>query len=309
MYRYPYQAFPAVPFHYPQPNMHMRQQPTEQEIMQVLRTQHNNLYSQLEQAGMARGIVDYVFSLVVGFTLNQANTNQSADQIYRQFQQQIPWLNLLFRRFNVPQNLADRVLVRVIQITLNQLDNGGGEQPGDGWSGWENLGGTLTSAPTVASWQRNRLDVFARGTDQSLFHKYWNGRQWSNWSSLGGNLTSAPAAVSWGPNRIDVFARGQNQDLIHRWWNGSSWSNWESLGGTLTSGPAVSSTQRNRLEVFVRGNNRNLYLKTWNGSSWSNWQNLRGKLFSKPAAVSWGENRIDVFARGQNQNLIHLYPG
>ena len=67
----------------------------------------------------------------------------------------------------------------------------------------------------MSSWQQNRLDVFVRGTDNALYHKYWNGRQWIDWENLGGVLTSAPAAVSWGPNRIDVFARGQNQNLIH----------------------------------------------------------------------------------------------
>ena len=54
-----------------------------------------------------------------------------------------------------------------------------------------------------------------RGTDNALYHKYWNGSQWIDWENLGGVLTLAPAAVSWGPNRIDVFARGQNQNLIH----------------------------------------------------------------------------------------------
>ena len=46
------------------------------------------------------------------------------------------------------------------------------------WSQWEDLGGILTSAPTVSSWSEGRLDVFARGTDNSLIHKWWNG----NWS-------------------------------------------------------------------------------------------------------------------------------
>jgi hypothetical protein len=71
------------------------------------------------------------------------------------------------------------------------------------WSGWESLGGVLTSAPGVSSWSSGRLDLFARGTDNRLWHKWYSGG-WSGWESLGGILTSSPAAVSWGPNRTGI---------------------------------------------------------------------------------------------------------
>ena len=86
------------------------------------------------------------------------------------------------------------------------------------WSGWENLGGVLTSAPTVSSWSANRLDCFVRGTNNAMWHKWWNGAAWSGWENLGGVLTSAPGAVSWGPNRIDAFVRGTDNAMWHRWW-------------------------------------------------------------------------------------------
>jgi peptidoglycan hydrolase-like protein with peptidoglycan-binding domain len=81
------------------------------------------------------------------------------------------------------------------------------------WSAWESLGGVLTSAPDVSSWASGRLDGFVRGTDNALWHKWWNGSVWSGWESLGGVLSSGPAAVSWGPNRIDVFVRGTDNAL------------------------------------------------------------------------------------------------
>ena len=68
MNRYPYQPPHYGPGYYyyqqpPQPfYRHERQQPTVQGMMQILRTQHNNLYNQLEQAGMNRAIIDYIFS-------------------------------------------------------------------------------------------------------------------------------------------------------------------------------------------------------------------------------------------------------
>jgi peptidoglycan/xylan/chitin deacetylase (PgdA/CDA1 family) len=64
------------------------------------------------------------------------------------------------------------------------------------WSGWEDLGGVLTSAPTVASYASGHLDVFARGVDSQMWHKWWDGTRWNGWQPLGGTLTSAPATAA-----------------------------------------------------------------------------------------------------------------
>ncbi|MGK3985906.1 hypothetical protein WME99_22855 [Sorangium sp. So ce136] len=169
---------------------------------------------------------------------------------------------------------------------------------------WESLGGTLTSSPAVSSWGSGRLDVFARGADNALWHKWFQG-SWSGWESLGGSITSDPAAVSWSNGRIDVFARGTDNSLQHKWFQGG-WSTWESLGGTLTSGPAVSSWGSGRLDVFARGTDNSLQHKSFQ-SSWSAWESLGGSLTSDPAAVSWSNGRIDVFARGTDNGLTHKY--
>ena len=88
------------------------------------------------------------------------------------------------------------------------------------WMGWESQGGVLTSGPGASSWAPGRLDVFGRGTDSALWHKWYEGG-WGDWESLGGTLTSSPAAVSWGPGRIDVFARGTDSALWHTWYEGA----------------------------------------------------------------------------------------
>src|SRR5699024_11312838 len=142
--------------------------------------------------------------------------NLTANQIYNRFRNQVPWINAFLRQYNIPQNIINQILLQVIEITLEIVRNNG-QQPGDGWSNWESLGGVLMSAPAVASWQSNRLDVFARGTDQALYHIWWDGR-WSNWESLGGILTSQPAAVSWRPDRIHVTGRATDNTLYHIRW-------------------------------------------------------------------------------------------
>jgi spore germination protein YaaH len=167
------------------------------------------------------------------------------------------------------------------------------------------LGGRFTSSPAAASWGRNRLDVFGRGTDNVLYHAWGNGFAWSGWESLGGTLTEAPAVVSWGPGRLDVFVRGTDNGLWHRWYAGG-WSGWESLGGTLTGAPAVASWASGRLDVFARGTDNALYHR-WYAGGWSGWEPLGGQLASGPGAVSWGLNRIDVFARATDNSLLHRW--
>ena len=132
----------------------------------------------------------------------------------------------------------------------------------------------MTSAPGAVSWGFNRIDVFVKGTDNALWHKWWNGASWSGWESLGGVLTSAPTVSSWGDNRLDVFVKGTDNALWHKWWDGASWSNWKSLGGVLTSAPGAVSWGFNRIDVFVKGTDNALWHKWWNGASWSNWESL-----------------------------------
>ena len=128
-----------------------------------------------------------------------------------------------------------------------------------GWFGWENLGGYLTSSPTVSSWGPNRLDVFAKGGDSKLWHKYWNGTgQWGPWQRLNApavgfynNLSNQPAAVSWGPNRIDCFYGGADSRVYHISWNGNAWSGWANTGLATYTGLAVSSWGANRLDLFA----------------------------------------------------------
>jgi hypothetical protein len=172
------------------------------------------------------------------------------------------------------------------------------------WLGWESLGGTLISAPSVSSWGSGRLDTFVRGTDSALWHK-WHQGGWSGWESLGGILTSEPSAVSWGNGRIDVFVRGTDSALWHKWYE-NGWSGWESLGGVLTSGPGVCSWASGRLDVFVRGTDSALWHK-WYQGGWSGWESLGGTLTSSPAAVSWSNGRIDVFVAGTDSALWHRW--
>lgn len=172
------------------------------------------------------------------------------------------------------------------------------------WLGWESLGGVVTSAPAVCSWSSGRLDVFARGTDSALWHR-WYDNGWSGWESLGGVITSAPTAVSWASGRIDVFARGGDSALWHKWYDGG-WSGWESLGGLLSSGPGAVSWSAGRIDVFATGTDSALWHK-WYQGGWSGWESLGGRLTSTPTVSSWAPGRLDVFATGSDSAMWHKW--
>jgi hypothetical protein len=158
-------------------------------------------------------------------------------------------------------------------------------------SSWQSLGGTLTSSPAAAASAANRIDAFARGTDNALWHRAWNGTSWSAWDSLGGTLTSDPSAASQGAGTVDVFVRGTDYGTWHRGWNGTSWSSWDTAGGRATSGPGVTSWGTGRLDLVVRGTDNALWHRGWSGSAWGVWDSVGGNATSDPSLATWGAGR------------------
>jgi hypothetical protein len=143
------------------------------------------------------------------------------------------------------------------------------------------------------------MDVFARGADDTLVHRWFTNGRWSRWESLGGSLTSAPAVASWGPGRLDVFARGGRGELRQRSFvSGRGWLPWRGRGGTLSSSPAATSWAPGRIDVVARGVGDTLlhrYLVT--GVGWSPWRTRSAGLRSQPAIASPGAGLLDITAR------------
>merc|ERR1712086_850657 len=72
----------------------------------------------------------------------------------------------------------------------------GSRAAGVSWKGWESLGGIWAGGPVLVQNSNDHLELFGRGTDQSIWHKKQheanNTIAWSPWSSLGGALKSFP---------------------------------------------------------------------------------------------------------------------
>jgi hypothetical protein len=125
------------------------------------------------------------------------------------------------------------------------------------WGQWQDLGGSLKGSPAVCAGiygkgsASNRVDVFARGADDTLRHRAWlEGEGWQAWKNLGGKIASDPAVCAelettgvlkdlTGKTLFHVAALGPSGNIVYRNYNGTAWSDWKSLGGKFNSAPVV----------------------------------------------------------------------
>ncbi len=187
---------------------------------------------------------------------------------------------------------------------------------GQWMNGWEGLGGTMASSPTVSSWGDGRLDIFYTTADTALRHRRWDSSSpgWSIEDNLGTAVKGDPAAVSWGSGRIDVVVRGTNDRLYHKWYDGS-WHDYEGLGGSvLASSPTIASWAPGRLDIFyLSGSAPTLKHRAFGTNGWEDEEDLGGltngaggatKYAGDPSAVSIGDSRIDVLVNDDKNHLV-----
>jgi hypothetical protein len=193
------------------------------------------------------------------------------------------------------------------------FDNG---QWGPTPTGWEPLGGRFHSPPAVVSWAPGRLDIFALGLDNQMFHKFFD-KTWGpsvvDWEAIGGVFNSAPAAVSWAPGRLDIFGLGTDNQMYHKFFDrewGPSLTDWEAIGGQFDSAPAAVSWQPGRLDIFGLGVDDQMFHKFFDtgwGPSLTGWEPIGGRFDSAPTALSWGPGRLDIVAFGTNDEMFHKF--
>src|SRR5215210_4950985 len=216
------------------------------------------------------------------------------------------------------------------------------------WYTWcrasrQNDAACYDDSPAAASWGPYRLDVFyrgagddcavyrrswdskgpwsgassmglalvARGWENTVWPRRYDGSSWSGWTFLGGLTYASPAASArLGTSIVDVFIRSATNTIQHRYRNGTTWSSgWVSIGsppGGATSAPASVSSGSGRIDVFVRGGDSAVWRNTWT-TAWSGWTRVGGTATSAPAVTSRGTNRIDLFVRGKDGTIQRTY--
>jgi hypothetical protein len=157
------------------------------------------------------------------------------------------------------------------------------------WSGWQGLGGTLTSDP-VAVARGSIVDVFFRGAGGDVIERRWNGSYWESPVGLGGWIEGNIDAAATETNLIFVFARAGQTSFVNQF-NGSSWSGWQSLGTAVVSDPAAvawSNPPYSKVFVAYRGVDDKLYATGWSSmtGTWSNWTSNGGNVSIRPMLTS-----------------------
>ncbi|MEZ4381845.1 MAG: AbfB domain-containing protein [Nannocystaceae bacterium] len=118
------------------------------------------------------------------------------------------------------------------------------------WEDWYNHGGNLTAAPSGASMHDGHHTICARGTDNAVWFRTFDGG-WTGWTSLGGIVTAAPSLVARSSSAMDLFVRGTDMALWRKRYVNGSWSGYERLGGNLASAPAAV-VMHDRVDVYAR---------------------------------------------------------
>ncbi len=149
------------------------------------------------------------------------------------------------------------------------------------WGTWTDLGGAVTGSLAAVSPSLDRVDVFARGADNTLVRKTWLRHDpnpaycgdmspmsitWSAWINDDGvsNLDSDPTAISTGEDSIDVFyyyrsptPTSSTVKYRRRHFNNTVWDQAEDVGtvdsGSATTIPVVASSwAKSTMDVFVQ---------------------------------------------------------
>jgi hypothetical protein len=191
------------------------------------------------------------------------------------------------------------------------------------------LGTGITGTPVVVQRQDGTLDVFARGPDGALLHKWLPlGGGWqpagTAFETLGSAMAGAPAALVREDGTLDVFARGQGGGLLHKWlplsgsWQPSA-TTFEVLGSGLAGDPQAIQTKNGNVNVFAHDADGALAHKwlpaggSWLPSPFGPFETLgtgsSGRLTGRPVVIQRQAGPIDVFEGGTGGELAHKWFG
>ncbi|MGQ5635750.1 MULTISPECIES: glycoside hydrolase family 27 protein [unclassified Streptomyces] len=170
------------------------------------------------------------------------------------------------------------------------------------WDDWQDLGGQLTDAPTVAFTDPAHWTLAARGADGRVVQRGPS----SGWSSLGAPgdrpVYGRPSAVVDAGGRVHVAVRTAADDVwtIARDASGQ-WSEWTSLGGTVSGSPTLVAVG-DAVVLYARAADYTLWQQRYDGGAWRGWtkrQEFPSAAFDGAlGAVAGPGGAVDAVYRG-----------
>ncbi len=132
----------------------------------------------------------------------------------------------------------------------------------NGWNegGWGQhfLGGPIEGDAAVGQNGDGRLEMFARGTDNNVYHRWQEGNGWNpSWGPLGtGQIMGNVAVARNDGGTLEAFVRGTENGVYHRWQKvpggARNDGNWRPLPG-LQATSDVAVARRNCLPAAQGG--------------------------------------------------------
>jgi hypothetical protein len=183
---------------------------------------------------------------------------------------------------------------------------------------WFQVGDGLGSVAAVRN-NDSRLEVFARRSDNAIWHRWEDPAAsggWSAWQSLGGSFSNDPVVGRAADGHLEVFVRNASGAIVEKWRTGatpeSGWSaGWTQIATGIAGNPVVTQNVASRLAVFARANDGSIGYTVQTsgapGASWATWSSLGGFLSSDPAVAVNADGRLETFARAPDGLVWHKW--
>jgi hypothetical protein len=182
---------------------------------------------------------------------------------------------------------------------------------GGNWSSPIGLGGSLASSPSAVVTTSNTIDVFYKGTNGDLWHRWKVGSNWYGPQDLGmGPLGGPPRALGQPDGTVDVFWQGTDEALwsAHYSPGTQTWTGATPLGGSFVREPWPVVSASGVVSVFLMGTDSNLWEVQKTGGVWQAAVSLgMGPLGGPPAAIGHTDGTIDVFWKGTTGELFSTH--
>jgi alpha-galactosidase len=170
------------------------------------------------------------------------------------------------------------------------------------WGAWQNLGGRLTDAPSVAFTDPAHWTLVARGAGASVVQR----GPGSDWSLLGApddrSVYGRPSAAVDTAGRVHIAVRTAADDVWMRSRDTSGqWSAWTSLGGTVSGSPTLV-TVGDAVVLYARAADYTLWQQRYDNGAWQGWskrQEFPSAAFDGAlGAVAGPDGAVDAVYRG-----------
>ncbi|MCG8557636.1 MAG: hypothetical protein MJD61_20460 [Proteobacteria bacterium] len=175
-------------------------------------------------------------------------------------------------------------------------------------------------APSAMARGPDRIELFVRAVNGSLYWRTWQGGSWlPNWRLVTdasvGWIDSRPSVASIVSNRLELFVKSTQNELMHRTFASGAWSSWvkvldpRPIPASLVVGPFASAPFTVGVSgccVNVWGLDPSRRPVEWTLFGNGGW-NARGydgpRLRAPPTSAHWKLSHQLVYAWGDNGNL------